>query len=322
MRTLSIVVPVYNSEGSLPLLIERLSQVLPDLAEAYEVILVNEGRRDRSWPVIRGLAAARSWVRGMNMMRNYGQHNALLCGIRQACYDLIITMDDDLQHPPEEIPLLLNKLDEGYDVVYGTPQEERHGFWRDLASQVTKIALQNAMGAETARNVSAFRAFRTNIRSAFETYRAPFVSIDVLLTWGTVNFATVPVREDPRTIGVSNYSFRKLVTHALNMMTGFSVVPLQLASMMGFALAFLSFIVLVYVIGRYLLEGATVPGFPFLASIVGLFSGAQLLALGIIGEYLARMHFRLQDRPSYVVREQVGSAKPEAKPPVESALSR
>jgi len=322
MRTLSIVVPVYNSEGSLPLLMERLSQVLPNLAEAYEVILVNDGSCDRSWQVITGLAAACSWVRGINLMRNYGQHNALLCGIREACYDIIITMDDDLQHPPEEIPVLLKKLDEGYDVVYGTPQGEKHGFWRDLASQVTKFALQNAMGADTARKVSAFRAFRANIRSAFETYRAPFVSIDVLLIWGSARFSAVLVHVDPRTIGVSNYTFRKLVTHAMNMMTGFSVVPLQLASLMGFALAFLSFIVLVYVIGRYLLEGATVPGFPFLASIVGLFSGAQLLALGIIGEYLARMHVRLQDRPSYVVREQVGSVKPEVESSFESTLTR
>jgi undecaprenyl-phosphate 4-deoxy-4-formamido-L-arabinose transferase len=212
-------------------------------------------------------------------------------------------MDDDLQHPPEEIPNMLAKLAEGYDVVYGTPQAEQHGLLRDIASQVTKLALQSAMGVETARNVSAFRVFRAQIRDAFASYQGPFVSIDVLLTWGTTRFAAVKVRHDARKIGVSNYTLRKLITHALNMMTGFSVLPLQIASLTGFALAGFSVIVLIWVIGRYLIEGTPVAGFPFVASIVGIFSGAQLLALGIIGEYLARMHFRIMDKPSYVIRK-------------------
>jgi glycosyltransferase involved in cell wall biosynthesis len=235
-------------------------------------------------------------------MRNYGQHNALLCGIRAAQHDVIITIDDDLQNPPEEIPRLLAKLSEGYDVVYGTPQKEQHGLWRDLASQVTKLALQSAMGAETARHVSAFRAFRTQMRDAFAKYQSPFLSIDVLLTWGTTRFAAVPVRHEQRQIGKSNYTFRKLVTHAINMMTGFSTLPLQLASLLGFASAFLGLGVLAYVVGRYLILGYSVPGFPFLASTIAIFSGAQMFALGIIGEYLARMHFRMMERPTYAVR--------------------
>lgn len=302
---LSVIVPVYNSEQSLVPLIQRLSQVLPTLADTYEVILVNDGSRDKSWLVIGSLVSQYSFVWGINMMRNYGQHNALLCGIRQAKGDIIVTMDDDLQHPPEEISKLLNKLAEGYDVVYGTPHQEGHGFLRDLASQITKLALQSAMGAETARQVSAFRAFHTIVRQSFATYHVPLVSIDVLLTWGTTRFTSVAVREDPRILGVSNYTFRKLVTHALNMMTGFSILPLQIASWIGISLALFSVVVLVYVVGRYLLEGTPVPGFSFLASIIGLFSGAQLLALGIIGEYLGRMHLRLQDRPTYVVREEL-----------------
>lgn len=240
-------------------------------------------------------------------MRNYGQHNALLAGIREAQYSVIVTMDDDLQNPPEEIPLLLAKLHEGYDVVYGTPAREQHGPWRDLASRVTKLVLQSAMGAETARKVSAFRVFRTQVREAFANYQGPFVSIDVLLTWGTTRFAAVSVRHDPRRIGKSNYTFRKLVTHALNMMTGFSVLPLQLASLMGFCFALFGLLVLVYVLGRYLIQGGSVPGFPFLASTIAIFSGVQLLSLGIIGEYLSRMHFRIMEKPTYVIRQQVYS---------------
>jgi undecaprenyl-phosphate 4-deoxy-4-formamido-L-arabinose transferase len=302
-ESLSVVIPVYNSEQSLDIVLNRLAEVLPALCSSWEVILVNDGSRDQSWRVISRLCRDHPWVVGINFTRNYGQHNALLCGIRVAQNDVIVTIDDDLQHPPEEIHNLLEKLDEGYDVVYGTPKAEQHGLWRDLASQITKLALQSAMGAQTARKVSPFRAFRTRLRDAFADFSGPFISIDVLLTWATTSFTTIPVRHDSRQFGESNYTFRKLVTHALNMMTGFSVLPLQLASLIGFLFTFFGILVLIYVVGRYLIQGGVVPGFPFLASTIAIFSGAQLFALGIIGEYLARMHFRIMDKPSYLIRQ-------------------
>lgn len=305
--SISVVVPVFNSEGTLDELVSRLKTVLSQFTDEWEIILVNDGSQDESWRLVCKVARQYSWIRGIDLMRNYGQHNALLAGIREAQYSVIVTMDDDLQNPPEEIPLLLAKLHEGYDVVYGTPAREQHGPWRDLASRVTKLVLQSAMGAETARKVSAFRVFRTQVREAFANYQGPFVSIDVLLTWGTTRFAAVSVRHDPRRIGKSNYTFRKLVTHALNMMTGFSVLPLQLASLMGFCFALFGLLVLVYVLGRYLIQGGSVPGFPFLASTIAIFSGVQLLSLGIIGEYLSRMHFRIMEKPTYVIRQRVYS---------------
>ena len=301
----SIIVPVYNGAETVLLLVERLHQVLSDIARKYEVILVNDGSRDQSWDRIVELSNRYPWVTGMNLARNYGQHNALLCGIRQAQYEFIVTMDDDLQNPPEEIPVLLEKMAEGYDVVYGTPERERHNLWRNLASQMTKLTLQNAMGVETARKVSAFRAFRTQIREAFAGYHGPAVNVDVLLTWGTNRFTAIPVRHDPRRLGISNYTFGKLVIHGLNMLTGFSILPLQLASIVGFVFMFFGMGILVYVIGRYLILGYSVPGFPFLASIIAIFSGAQLFALGIIGEYLARMYFHVMDRPPYSLRSKV-----------------
>lgn len=148
-------------------------------------------------------------------MRNYGQHNALLCGIRMADFDACVTMDDDLQNPPEEILALLEELRQ-YDVVYGRPQRQQHGLYRDAASTITKLVLQQAMGAETARNISAFRAFRTYLRKLFESYRSPLVSIDALLAWATTRFTAISVRHDERKSGVSNYTMRRLVVHALN----------------------------------------------------------------------------------------------------------
>ncbi len=260
---LSVIIPVYNSDQALHELILRLHEVLKRLGHDYEVIFVNDGSIDKSWNAIRDLVNKFSWIHGINLMRNFGQHNALLCGIRAAKYDIIITMDDDLQHPPEEIPKLLDKLGESYDVVYGTPQLEQHGLWRDLASWLTKLALQSAMGIKIARNVSAFRAFRTQLRDAFSAYQSPFVSIDVLLTWGTTRFAAVSVRHDSRTIGESNYTLRKLLIHAINMITGFSILPLQIASIMGFVFTLFGMGVLGYVVGRYLLFGSSVPGLRF-----------------------------------------------------------
>jgi len=303
MKGLSIVIPVYNGSLSLPELHERLVALLTHIADNYEIILVDDHSRDSSWQVISKLATEDTHVRGIRLSRNFGQHNALLCGIRTARFDIIVTMDDDLQHPPEEIPTLLKKIDEGYDVVYGTPQEEQHGFLRDIASQLTKIALHRTMGVEVARNVGAFRAFRTRLRDPFVDYRGSFVSIDVLLSWATTNFTYVYVRHAARTLGESNYTMRKLITHALNMITGFSALPLQIASIVGFVFFFFGLGIVAYVVGRYLIAGTTVPGFPFLASIVSIFAGAQLLALGIIGEYLSRMYFRMLGRPSYAITE-------------------
>jgi glycosyltransferase involved in cell wall biosynthesis len=297
---ISFVIPVYRSAESLPELHRRISAVFAD-ADALEMVFVEDCGGDDSWSVIEQLAAIDPRVRGFRMSRNYGQHNALLCGIRAARGETIVTLDDDLQHPPEEIPKLLAKLEEGYDVIYGPPELEQHGLLRDLASQITKLALEGAIGATNARQVSALRAFRTRLRDAFAEYRSPTVNIDVLLTWAAASYSAVRVRHEPRKFGESGYTPGRLVRHALNMMTGFSTRPLQFASFMGFSFALFGLSILAYVLIRWLLQGSTVPGFAFLASIIAIFSGAQLMALGIIGEYLARMHLRTMERPPYLI---------------------
>jgi undecaprenyl-phosphate 4-deoxy-4-formamido-L-arabinose transferase len=242
-------------------------------------------------------------------MRNYGQHNALLCGIRSARYDLTVTLDDDLQQPPEEIPRLVEMLERnGADVVYGAPATEHHDAFRNVASRLMKLVMKRALGADIAPIVSTFRAFRTGLRTAFERNQNPQANVDVLLTWATSRFAAVTVPGAPREAGRSSYSFRSLVRHTFNMVTGFSVLPLQIATLVGFACMLFGVGVLFFVLIRYLVEGSSVPGFPFLASIVAIFSGAQLFALGIMGEYLGRMHLRTMERPPYAVRQRAGGS--------------
>ncbi|WP_198682996.1 glycosyltransferase family 2 protein [Peristeroidobacter agariperforans] len=299
----SIVIPVFNAETNLPELYRQLMPAMESLVERFEVIMVEDGSRDRSWDVISALSARDPRVRGFRMSRNYGQHNALLCGIRAAKYGVILTMDDDLQHPVSEISLLLQALLQGHDVVYGSSNDNQHDLWRNVASRMTKLALQRAMGASSASQVSAFRAFPTRLRDAFHDYRSPSVSIDALLTWATTRFTAVSVKHAPRLSGTSNYTVRKLITHAFNLMTGFSTMPLKLASVIGFGFTLFGFAVLAWVLGRYFIQGTSVPGFPFLASLIAIFSGAQMFTLGIFGEYLARMYGRSMERPTYVVLE-------------------
>jgi len=300
-KTVSVVIPAFNSEASLPLLLERLAPVLSSLGNPFEVIVVDDGSVDGSGSILRQLSTRYPWLLSITLGRNFGQHNALLCGIRSARHDVIVTLDDDLQNPPEEIPKLLACLDEGYDVVYGVPQQRHYTLMRGLATALTKWALRITMRLKIAPQISAFRAFRTPLRDSFSNFNSPYVSIDVLLSWGTTRFGAVPVRHDPRVHGASQYTLRKLFAHTLNIMAGFSVFPLRLAATLGLCLSGLGALTLIYVVARYFMSHGSVPGFPFLASIIAIFSGAQLFALGVLGEYLARVYLSTMGRPAYSV---------------------
>lgn len=303
LADLSIVIPVYRSAEILPQLASRLEQVLPGLAQTFEVLLVCDGSPDNSWTVIRELAAKHKFIKGVNLAKNYGQHNALLIGIREAKHSVIVTMDDDLQHPPEEIHKLLTHLNEGYDVVYGMAEQLKHNVARNIASSSIKYMMQQMIGYENAGMTSAFRAFRTKVRDSFAAYHDKFVSIDILLTWGTSKFSRVLVQHNERHSGVSGYNIRKLLLHTVNIVTSFSSIPLQLASMLGFLFMMLGVVTVIYVLITYMINGGTVPGFTFLASLISIFSGVQLFSLGVIGEYLSRIHFRSMGQPYGIIRE-------------------
>ncbi|NDG26272.1 MAG: glycosyltransferase [Proteobacteria bacterium] len=283
-HSLSIVIPVFNSEQSLSPLMERLVCTLKNCCSSYEIILVNDGSHDASWSEIYRLCNSYEFIQGIDLGKNYGQHNALLAGIRAAKNDLIITLDDDLQNPPEEIPKLLSALKPDIDVVYGARKKEQHGLSRNLSSRVVKLSLTYFLGAKTAENSSAFRAFRTRLREGFKDYQCDFISIDVLLSWTTNRFACVTVEHLSRPLGKSNYSPWKLYRHALNMLTGYTTLPLQLATAIGLAFTVFGGCVLGYVFFNYFWNGNRVPGFAFIASIVSLFSGATLFSIGILGE--------------------------------------
>jgi len=306
--SISVVIPVYRGAPTLELLVKELIPVLTRLCSKYEVILVNDDSPDDSWRIINSLSKENSFVKGIRLMRNYGQHNATLCGVRAAQYPLCITLDDDLQHPPGEIYKLLGKMDEGYDVVYGTPIKQPQGFLRNLITSWTKRTLAYVMGIPNLRNISAYRCFRTDLRKASEQYQSPNVTLDVLLSWATTRFASIPVGILPPPEHRSNYNYRSLIRYTLLVLTGYSTAPLRFASIMGFMMTLVGIGVFIYVISIFMFAGS-IPGFPFLVSIIAIFGGTQLFALGIFGEYLARIFTRSMDKPTYVISDQTGNGK-------------
>jgi glycosyltransferase involved in cell wall biosynthesis len=305
----SVVIPVYRGEATLVPLVQGLDRVLSSLPDDYEVILVNDGSPDGSWEIIEGLAKTYPWLCGVNLMRNFGQDNALLCGIRQAQYELIATMDDDLQHDPADLPRLIAKLGEGYDVVYGVPRVRRQSWWKGALSALVKRAISAVMGVRTIRDISSYKLFRAELKRAFASINGPDVQIDVLLSWATTRFGFVEIEEAPRTNGKSNYNLIKLIEVSLLVLTNYTTIPLRFASILGFLFTALGIIALIYVLVVYFLLGS-IPGFSFLASTIIIFSGVQLFALGIIGEYLARVFARSAGRPPYVIHGTTGGGRP------------
>ncbi|WP_167044879.1 glycosyltransferase family 2 protein [Salinibacterium sp. ZJ454] len=311
---LSVIIPCYRSVEALPPLVERLSGALSGLVasgrlDAFEVLLIVDGSPDSTAHVARELTADLEAFTVLEMRRNFGQHNALVAGVRAAQYEVVVTMDDDLQHPPEQIERLIAPLENDHvDLAYGVPTVEEHGFLRSLASRTVKNALRLA-GVPNAQYVGAFRAFRTDLRDGFSEVKDPQVNLDVLLSWTTTAVVPVELTMDRRTTGTSSYNLVALIRHTLNMVTGYGVVPLKLATWLGFICGIFGVVLMVIVVFRFAIGETTVAGFTTVAALVSLFAGAQLISLGIIGEYLGRAHFRSMHRPMYLLRREAADVE-------------
>lgn len=303
--SLSLVVPVFNGAGTIRVLVEAISTELDK--SIFELILVDDGSQDSSWDVICEIVSTNPRVLGLRLGRNAGQHSALLAGVRAARFPVTVTLDDDLQNPPDQIPILVEALDAlAVDVVYGVPREASQSVWRKLAGSLVRRSLKSALGIGEALNMSSFRCFRTELRNAFAVNVGPGVSFDALLAWSTTRFAAVEVLHAKRAVGTSNYSFGRLLRFSLDTLTGYTTTPLRVVSSMGFVTALIGLVLMFFFVLMPFVQGISVQGFPFMASIIILFSGLQLVTLGVIGEYLARMHFRIMNKPAYVISRQVG----------------
>ncbi len=302
----SVVIPCYRSEGIVEGLVDALHETLSAAVDNHEIVLVVDGSPDHTADVAASLARTRPYVHTLLLRRNYGQHNALVAGIRASKMSVVVTMDDDMQHLPDQVPKLLAQLtDPHVDLVYGVPEQEEHGVLRSLASRSVKAALA-ASGVPNARKVSSFRAFRGSLRPVFDEVHGSDANVDVLLSWATGAVVSTKVSMQRRAQGASAYSPGRLVRHSMNMITGYSDAPLRLVTYLGLTTAALGLVLLAVVIAGFVTGRTTVAGFTTIASMVALFSAAQMLSIGILGEYLGRLHFRSMGRPTYVLAEDIG----------------
>jgi undecaprenyl-phosphate 4-deoxy-4-formamido-L-arabinose transferase len=303
---ISVVIPVYRSAKTLHPLIERLLPVLESITPNHEVVFVEDGSPDDSWHVlgeVRSLHPGRIVV--VQLMRNYGQHNALMCGFRHARGDLIVTMDDDLQNPPEEIPKLVSAIRAGeFDLVYGSYESKQHAGWRNIGSLLVNTFFRLFFHTEV--TVTSFRVIRRELLESIFPYTLNYTFIDGLLAWNTQRIGQVAVEHHARQAGRSGYSLKKLLILAFNLFTNFSLLPLQLVSAMGLFSALGGFLVALVFLMLYLFSNITVPGYASIIISILVMGGIQLMALGIMGEYLGRLHLNVNGKPQYAVRHVLG----------------
>ena len=299
---LSIVIPVYRSAQTLESLVDRLLPVLEQLDRSYEIVFVDDGSPDNSWAKLQQLQARYpDRIVAIQLMRNYGQHNALMCGFRHSQGDFVITMDDDLQNPPEEIARILAEIErKDLDLVYGNYDQKKHGSCRNLGSWLVNRFYRAVFHSNV--TVTSFRAIRRPLLESIFNYNLTFTFLDGLLAWNTQRIGSIKVDHHPRQAGRSGYSISKLLVLALNLFTNFSLLPLQLVSLLGVVTAIGGFALGAFFLAQALFSDVVVPGYASTIVAVLMLGGMQLLALGVIGEYLGRLHLNVNGKPQYCER--------------------
>ena len=300
---LSIVVPVYNSRSSLEELHRRLVASVESISREFEIVLVDDSSSDDSWGVIRGIAARDQRVKGISLTRNFGQHAATICGISKTTGDWVITLDDDLQQRPEDIPELVKLARSGMDLVYGYYRDTTHSWFRKLTSRIIRSLFSFAIPNLFPR-CSSFRVISGGIARTLPTFESPYPFVDGFLSWLTHRYVVVDVEHSIRSHGKSNYNFRRLASTAANIFITFSDVPLKLASLLGLVASLAGVVWLGIILSYKLFWGIGVSGYASLMAGVIFFGGVQLLILGIFGEYLGRMNFRISRKPTYLVSKE------------------
>jgi polyisoprenyl-phosphate glycosyltransferase len=301
--TLSIVIPVYRSAPILPKLVETIATEMKaeGLSDRFELIMVNDCSPDNSWHVIRTLAETHSFIKGVTLRRNVGQHNAIMAGLHQVSGEFVVLMDDDLQHPPSAIADILKALTEGYDVCYTNYLNRQHASWKKLGSWFNDRVATLLLGKPKGLYLSSFKGIRREIADEVIRYDGPYTYIDGLILDVTRSITTVDIEHQARFEGESNYTFGKLVSLWLKMATSFSVFPLRLATYAGFGLAALSVVMIVVVIVQKIMFPDLPRGWASTIATILFIGGIQTLCIGMVGEYLGRTYLKLNRKRQFVV---------------------
>lgn len=304
---LSVVIPAYGSESILPRLLDAIEAPLARAAgdRDFELIIIHDCGPDDTWPVLLQLASTRPWLRGIDLSRNAGQHNAIMAGLSYARGRYIVTMDDDLQHDPEDIPRVVDCLRAGADVCYVQFRSKQHARWKKVGSAFNDRVARWLLRKPPGLYLSPFRGFHRRVRNEMLRYQGPFVYLDGLILQATSRIGTIDATHHARVDGRSGYSLRKSISLWLQMATSFSVAPLRLASLAGVVFSLLGFLAAIVLVIQKLLRPETVVGWTSLIVVTLLIGGVQLLALGVIGEYVGRVLLNVGNRPQFVIGRQV-----------------
>lgn len=298
-----MVVPVYRGAESIGPLQKRVDAALADEQGGHEIIFVDDRGGDNSWEVIQALSAAHPHVRGIRLSRNFGQHAATLCGISSARGEWIVTIDEDLEQPPESLPSMLAKAEEGHLVVYGVTAQRSHAWWRNLTSEVGRSLFKFAIPTLN-REYTSFRVIHRSVAAGLDRFQSPFTFIDGYISWITNHYATVVVPHDERVHGSSSYNLRKLIVHMVNIFVTFSDLPLRMATWLGLSASLGGGLWGLAILVAKLTGSLGVSGYASIMAGMTFLGGIQLLILGIFGEYLARINFKTASMPLFLVEQE------------------
>jgi len=303
---ITIVIPVYNEEGNLQPLFNRLYPVLQKFGEPFEVIFTDDGSRDRSLAILKGFAAEFPEVRVVEFNGNFGQHMAILAAFEKSAGEIVITLDADLQNPPEEIPKLVTEMEKGHDVVGSIRQKRQDTLFRRFASRLVNVVTRKMTGMRMSDYGCMLRAYSREVIDNINRCQETTTFIPALAQTFATNPGEVEVAHAERTEGESKYSLYKLIRLNFDLMTGFSVVPLQIFAFIGIITALFSLGFAVFLLIRRFIVGAEVEGVFTLFAILFFFIGITIFGIGIVGEYVGRVYQEVRKRPRYVIRRTHG----------------
>ena len=301
MVDVSIVIPVYRSEKILPHLIKKIYDVLT--GKRFEIILVNDNSPDNSWNMILELKRSYPNIVGVNLSKNFSQHNAIMAGLNQAHGETIIMMDDDLQHPPEKIPDLISVINSGKDVCYTNYVERKHNKIKIVGSRVANYIAMVLLDKPKEIYLSSFKAISKALCETIIRYSGPYPYVDGLILQATKNYGIIDIPHNERFEGSSNYSTVKLVSLFIKMATGFSVIPLRMVSYLGVLTCLSGLIYSILIVINQLFFEKAVEGWSSMVIIVLVLGGVQMISLGIIGEYLGRVYLKLNEKPQFIIKD-------------------
>lgn len=301
---LSICIPVYNGSDTISPLMENLDSTFSNIEK--EVVLVNDGSRDNSAEVCKNLCKKYDYVKFINLRRNYGEHNAVMCALNYCTGDYAVIIDDDLQNPPEEIFKLLNEIEKGYDVVYSKYHEKKHHWFRNFGSKVNDVFATWLIGKPKNLYLCSFKIINRAMIEELKKYKGPFPYIDGLLLRATNNVSSVFVEHKARTQGKSNYTLGKLLNLWLSMFINFSIKPMRFITITGLIISLVSVVMALFFIVEKIMNPQTVPGWTTIIVLLLFFGGLQSTFLGVIGEYIGKNYLDQNNTPQWVVKETFG----------------